>query len=551
MSGKTLAIIPVRGGSVGIPRKNARLLRGKPLLAYGIEAALCSEEISAVVVSTEDPELAEIARRSGAEVVERPAALAGPEVTLDEVIVDAVARLEAGGRSFDHVVTLQATAPLVRPATIDRAVRQCRERGDDTVLTVVNAPHLSWGRDAENRLTPLYRARVNRQELPPHYRETGGVVACRREVLDRGTRFGDRVSVVEVGKAEALDIDDHFDWWLVEKSLRRRRVAFRVVGNRATGLGHAYRALTLADRLIDHDVHFVVTSEHELAAALVRGRFYALTEVAPGDEFQTLRALEPDVIVSDVLDTSKTEMEALHELGAALVNFEDLGSGATVADVVVNALYDEPGSPHGANAFHGAAYCVLRDEFYSVPPIEVRREVEEVLLLFGGTDPNDLTGRCLGWLDSLPGDWHITVVVGLGYPEPETLERFARSARHPVEVVTHTPIVSRYMARADVAITSAGRTVFELASLGVPMVVIPQNDRETRHTFALESPGLVALPRASELSQLEFLGAVHELIASRHLRSSLHRSLQAADIRGGVDRTMALIEQAMNEKEDC
>ena len=78
MSGKTLAIIPVRGGSVGIPRKNARLLRGKPLLAYGIEAALCSEEISAVVVSTEDPELAEIARRSGAEVVDRPAALAGP-----------------------------------------------------------------------------------------------------------------------------------------------------------------------------------------------------------------------------------------------------------------------------------------------------------------------------------------------------------------------------------------------------------------------------------------------------------------------------------------
>jgi spore coat polysaccharide biosynthesis predicted glycosyltransferase SpsG len=142
-------------------------------------------------------------------------------------------------------------------------------------------------------------------------------------------------------------------------------------------------------------------------------------------------------------------------------------------------------------------------------------------------------------------------VVGLGYPEPEALKRFARSARHPVEVVTHTPIVSRYMARADVAITSAGRTVFELASLGVPMVVIPQNDRETRHTFALESPGLVALPRASELSQLEFLGAVHELIASRHLRSSLHRSLQAADIRGGVDRTMALIEQAMNEKEDC
>ena len=138
-----------------------------------------------------------------------------------------------------------------------------------------------------------------------------------------------------------------------QSDLRERRSAGPF---RATGLGHAYRALTLADRLIDHDVHFVVSSEHELAAALVRGRFYALTEMAPGDEFQTLRALEPDVIVSDVLDTSKTEMEALHELGAALVNFEDLGSGAAVTEVVVNTLYDEPGRPHGANAFHGAAY---------------------------------------------------------------------------------------------------------------------------------------------------------------------------------------------------
>jgi spore coat polysaccharide biosynthesis predicted glycosyltransferase SpsG len=109
--------------------------------------------------------------------------------------------------------------------------------------------------------------------------------------------------------------------------------------------------------------------------------------------------------------------------------------------------------------------------------------------------------------------------------------------------------VSRYMARADLAITSAGRTVFELASLGVPMVVVPQNDRELQHVFALESPGVVALPQAGELAKLEFLGAAHELIASRHLRSSLHRSLLSADIRGGIERTLALIERALNETE--
>jgi len=545
-----VAILPVRGGSVGIPRKNARLLRGKPLLAYGVEAALRCSEVTSVVVSTDDPELAEIARRFGAEVLERPEALAGPDVTLDEVIVDAVARLEAGDRRFAHVVTIQATSPLLRPQTIDRAVRQCREGGHDTVLSVVHEPHLAWGRDAEGGLTPLYQSRRNRQELPPYYRETGGVVVCRRAVLERGTRFGERVSVVELPKAEALDIDDHFDWWLVEKSLARRRICFRIVGNRETGLGHAYRALTLADRLIDHDVHFVVGAGHELAADLVRGRFHPLTRVDPEREIDALAALAPDVVVSDVLDTTKAEMEALRDLGVPLVNFEDLGPGAALADAVVNALYDAPGGPQGPTALHGASFCVLRDEFHSLPPIEVRDEVREVLLLFGGTDPNDLTARCLAWLDALPGDWRITVVSGPGYPHADALRRFADGARHRVEVVVHTPIVSRYMARADLAITSAGRTVFELASLGVPMVVIPQNERECRHAFALESPGVVSLPRAEALEELEFLGAVSELLDGAILRRSLHRSLLAADLRGGIERTLAVIERAARASGD-
>jgi CMP-N-acetylneuraminic acid synthetase/spore coat polysaccharide biosynthesis predicted glycosyltransferase SpsG len=549
MTGKAVAIIPVRGGSVGIPRKNARLMRGKPLVAWAIDAARRSEEIDAVFVSTEDPELAEIARRFGAEVVERPVELAGPATTLDEVVVDAVARLEARGQRFDCVVTLQATSPLVRPATIDRAVRRCREAGSDTVLTVVNAPHLAWGRDAGGALAPLYTARVNRQELPPHYRETGGVVACRRTVLERGTRFGERVDAIEVPKVESLDVDDHFDWWLVEKSLARRRICFRVVGNRETGLGHVYRALTLADRLIDHDLRFAVTTEHPLAAELIRRRFYDLALVEPARELEALRAAAPDVIVSDVLDTEKPEMEALRELGASLVNFEDLGPGAALADFVVNDMYDPPGSSLGATAFHGVGYCVLRDEFYSAPPIALRPEVEEVLLLFGGTDPSDLTGRCLRWIDALPGKWRITVVSGLGYPRPEALERFAERAQHRVEVVVDTPIVSRYMVRADVAVTSAGRTVFELASLGVPMLVIPQNDRECRHAFALASPGVVALPRASQLHELEFLDAAAELLESRRLRRKLHEALLAADVRGGVERTLSVLRRAVEAAE--
>ncbi|MEM7411062.1 MAG: NTP transferase domain-containing protein [Myxococcota bacterium] len=545
MSGATVAIVPVRGGSVGIPRKNARLLCGKPLLAYCLEAARAARSIDALYVSTDDPELAEIARRFGAEVLERPAALAGPDSTLDEVIVDAVPRIEASGTPVGHVVTLQATSPLLRPATIDRAVAACREQALDTVLSVVDARHLHWTQTQNGDFSPLYAARVNRQQLPAQFRETGGVVVCRREILDTGSRFGTRVSAVELGATESLDIDDRFDWWLAEKSLQRRRIAFRVVGNRETGLGHAYRALTLADRLIDHELHFFVRPDHGLAAQRIETRRHPVHVVGQSEELEALRACAPDLIVNDVLDTTKREMEAFRSLGAAVVNFEDLGPGAALADAVVNALYDVPGGGFDGNVHQGVSHCVLRDEFYSVEPIAVREDVREVLVLFGGTDPNDLTARCLPWIDALPGDWRLTVVSGFGYPRPEALRAIAADLRHDTEVVVDTPIVSRYMARADIAITSAGRTVFELASLGVPMLVIPQNARECQHRFALESPGVVSLPPAHDLDPLEFSGALHELLSDHALRQQLHTALLAADIRGGIDRTLDVLEGAL------
>ena len=545
MSGRAVAIVPVRGGSVGIPRKNARLLCGKPLLGYCLEAARAAQTLDAVFVSTEDAELAEIARRFGAQVIPRPAELAGPEITLDAVVADAVQQLAARGERFETVVTLQATSPLLRPATIDRAVVRCREEGLDTVLSVVDARHLHWGHSEVGEWTPLYEARLNRQQLPPHYRETGGIVVCRPETLASGSRFGERVSVIEVGTTEALDIDDRFDWWLAEKSLQRRRVVFRVVGNRETGLGHVYRALTLADRLIDHEVQFCVSPEHRLAADLISARRYPVEVLAPAEERAWLRAGPPDLIVNDVLDTEKPEMDELRDTGAALVNFEDLGPGASRADAVINALYDVPGGGFDGVVHQGVAYCVLRDEFYSVAPIEIRDDVREVLVLFGGTDPNDLSARCLPWIDALPGDWRITVVCGFGYPHPGRLEAIADGLRHETEVVVDTPIVSRFMARADLAITSAGRTVFELASLGVPMLVVPQNDRECQHRFALESPGVVALPRADDLDGVEFSAALHDLVSDAGLRRRLHDALLAADIRGGVDRTLDLLKAAI------
>ncbi len=541
-----MAIIPVRGGSVGIPRKNARLLSGKPLLRYVLEAALGARCVDAVYVSTEDAELAEVARRAGVAVIERSVALADGTTTLDAVVVDAVAQLAAQGVEPEVVVTLQATCPLLSSATVDRAIELLRADDFDTVLSVVDDRHLTWTRDDAGRMVPEYSARKNRQLLPARFRETGGVVACKRSVLKGGGRFGERVGTVEVGKAEALDIDDAFDWWLAERFLQRRHILFRVVGDRATGLGHVSRALTLADRLIHHQVSFAVEPEHRLAREMIEARFYPLVELSSGRQAEQIRALAPALLVSDVLDTEQSEMEQFRAAGIRTVNFEDLGTGSQIADYVINEMYDRHTRQDG-RVFSGPQYCVLRDEFYTASPsVPSTTGPLRALLLFGGTDPNDLTRRCLTWLGHTELPLSLTVVVGLGYPYVDEVRRLAEALPYEVDVVVHTSVLSRYMAESDFAITSAGRTVFELASLQVPMIVIAQNERECHHSFAMNAPGVLNLGRASTLGEEEFRSAVTQLATSDWLRRSLRRALASANLRDGVKTVLSIFEAALS-----
>jgi CMP-N-acetylneuraminic acid synthetase/spore coat polysaccharide biosynthesis predicted glycosyltransferase SpsG len=542
-----MAIIPVRGGSRGIPRKNARILGGKPLLAHSVQAALASGVLDGVYVTTDDAELAEIARRYGADVLDRPAALAADHVGLDAVIVDAVRAVEERSGHIDHVVSIQATCPLLKPETIAAAVRKCVEEDLDTVLTVTNDTHLCWGLDASGQPVPLYKARVNRQYLPPVFRETGGIFVCRRSVLKTGTRFGERVGMIELGKGEALDVDDRFDWWLVEKSLARRRICFRVIGNRKDGLGHVNRALTLADRLIDHDLSFVVDERSDLAKTMIETRFYPCRVAAKGDEVSAIHDCRPDLLINDILDTKSSYMSQLRAVmpGLRIINFEDLGQGARLADYAINEMYAAPMARHSEKVLSGTIACCLRDEFYSAKPITINDKVENVLLMFGGTDPNDLTMRCMRWLDQMSGDWEITAILGLGYSRRKQVEAYARTSRHPVRIVVNTKIVSCYMEKADLAVSSAGRTVFELASLGVPTIVIAQNKRECSHVFAKESLGVINIGSAKNTKMLEFQVNISQLLGSRVLRFKMHQALLATDVRHGIDSVLKVIQDTV------
>ena len=230
---EVLAVIPARGGSKGIPRKNIRSFAGHPLIAYSIEAGLSAETVTRVIVSTDDEEIAAVSRQYGADVpFLRPAEFAQDQ-TLDlPVFQHALAWLaEHENYRPDVVVQLRPTSPVRPPTLVDEAVRLLLENPEaDSVRGVVPAgqnPHKMWridpvsGRmcnllDVEGIAEP-YNA--PRQALPPVYWQTGHIDAIRPRVFEWDSMSGRVILPVMIDPAYTVDIDTPKDWaryeWLV------------------------------------------------------------------------------------------------------------------------------------------------------------------------------------------------------------------------------------------------------------------------------------------------------------------------------------------------
>lgn len=207
-----LVIIPARGGSKSIPRKNVLVMGGLPLIAHTILAARGASRISRVVVSTDDLEIAEIARRYGAYVVDRPAEIAGDTASSESAILHALSAIEPAGDMCDCVVFLQCTSPLTTSAHIDALVAAVIDSKADSALTVRASHTFIWSQTKDGSAIglnhdPAYRPR--RQDLPPQYAETGAGYAFTRSGFEEFKhRFFGRVALVETSDVPPLEIDE-------------------------------------------------------------------------------------------------------------------------------------------------------------------------------------------------------------------------------------------------------------------------------------------------------------------------------------------------------
>lgn len=213
----TVAIIPARGGSQGVPGKNLRPIGGIPLVARAVRACRATRRIDHIFVSTDDAAIADTARAAGAEIIERPAELAGHTATSESALIHGLDEIARRGIDADVLVFVQCTSPFIRPQDLDAGVALVTVGEADSTFSGIETYEFLW-RDGDDTLPPGTGAMVGqnhdasyrprRQDRRPDYRETGAFYVMSVDGFrDAGHRFFGRTRVVPVSELASLEID--------------------------------------------------------------------------------------------------------------------------------------------------------------------------------------------------------------------------------------------------------------------------------------------------------------------------------------------------------
>jgi CMP-N,N'-diacetyllegionaminic acid synthase len=218
----TLAIIPARAGSKGLPGKNWMPICGKPLVSWTIEQAKTTESISKIVVSSDAWQVLDIATRMGVSSWTRPAELAEDDTSTEAVIEHVLDKAEKQGEKFDNVVLLQPTSPIRTAAAINEAVSRLDDH--DCVVSVTQSDRFMWFINPDGGITPSYDtvSRPRRQDAAPYFLENGSIYAFTvKGFREYGTRIFGNQGMLLMPDMAAYEIDNYTDWLIVEAIMQK------------------------------------------------------------------------------------------------------------------------------------------------------------------------------------------------------------------------------------------------------------------------------------------------------------------------------------------
>ncbi|MDR3358987.1 MAG: cytidine 5'-phosphate N-acetylneuraminic acid synthetase [Desulfovibrio sp.] len=523
-------VIPAVKKNAVIPDQLVKRLAGITLIERAIHTARAFAPGEDVFVVTDSQEIEIICGRAGVEC-RRNSDLRLRSLDIVVELRDALAELAP---RYGHCCILRASCPLLTWPDMEDAWKKYRAANADSLITVKSVRQRIWN------------VRGDTLEGLLGDKEDQFLVESRALIILRLALFTEknascRKIIPYFLNERAIEIQNYQDWWICERLLLRRHIVFVVAGYPAIGLGHVFRALMLAHEISSHKISFVCTRQSELAVESIARKDYKIVRQGSEPLADTVLSLRPDMVVNDILNTDVLYMTPLVAAGARCVNFEDEGPGAEMADVVINALY-ESGENTGRLRC-GPEYFCLRDEFVGAARNDLRPRANTVLVTFGGTDSQNFSRRVLDIIEPVcrARDIAIRLVAGPGYAHRQDMEEHLKKLANPLlEFTWATNVMSRMMEGADLAVCSAGRTVYELAHMRVPAVVAAHHGREARHTFARPRNGFAFLGIMNRISDARIRNVFLAMLKYPR-RARFFGRLAKMDFTGNKARVVALM----------
>ena len=473
MTNNDLILITARSGSKNVSRQNLRLVDDKPLLYYVLNTAL--QYTPNVFVSTDSEEIKEISLMYGAKIIFRPKFLTKDSTPLEDIVYHALSELKQKNMFFNKCLILNPKFPLIKLSTIKKFFSNLNSQ-TQTIFGYIDDINNKY-----NAIEPNNKDLVKLINIKPHIVIPQKIIAFNCKNFLHQKKFPVPFFGLKFIDYEPLSLNNYHDFGVLEKIIKRRRILVRVDGSRRIGLGHVYNMLTILNHLRNDEILILMNSKHKLGSTKLKDHLYSIKYFSSESElFRVIDNVKPHIVFNDILDTSPDYMQKLKQLNLFVVNFEDLGPGRKYANLVFNPIYNS--EKKLKNEFYGANYACVRDEFRIWNNKSISKIVQCILITFGGSDHTNKTYQILKLIREIKlKDIQFLVVLGLGYMHKKRLQILISqmlSEGFRINIVEKSDFLAKHMREADFAITSNGRTVFEITSLKVPLVAISVNNRE-------------------------------------------------------------------------
>jgi spore coat polysaccharide biosynthesis predicted glycosyltransferase SpsG/CMP-N-acetylneuraminic acid synthetase len=516
-----------------------KIIAGVPLLKYSIETAQNINGDCIITLITDCDSVQLFARRNGVNTIFEKNAFKN-QITINDSLFKITTKIN----NNSPIIFISPYSPMIEAYDYEKALKQFNDAKSDFLFPV----QYKYSKLISNNSDIYDFQKVFNRSLNKHLVQINGFIITNKEGLIK-QRNKEKIKISQyLIDSQLVEINSYKDWWICEKLILRRRIVFRVIGNNNVGTGHIYRALTLAHEIVDHEIIFVTEHNNDLVINKLAEYNYKL-EVFNSHEIEKgIIKIRPHLVINDFLNTDKEYINLLKSHGIKTINFEDLGDGASKSNKTINELYDEP-IINSKNILWGHKYSFLRDEFSGATINKFEDKVSKLLITFGGTDPSNYTQKTLDLIYGYCLNKNITIfiVTGAGYKYINKLENIMGKYSN-VKFSHSLGIMSEVMENCQCAISSNGRTIYELAHMHIPSIILSHHDREDTHNYGIKGNGFIPIGIFNNEDKEKLLmQSLSELVENSTYRKQLFNSMQKADFMDNKKRVVKILDNVLND----